>query len=74
MEMQKTGTELVKCWIGRSAVDEFKRFGFKHETREFLVGFCLKNDGPTIKTFIQEDFVRVKLLEAGVPQNKRLST
>ena len=50
--------------IGRSLVNQLQGFCFKHEAKEFLVRFRLENDGFSVESFVQEDFVWCKCSEA----------
>ena len=50
--------------IGQSLVDQLQRFCFKHEAKKFLVRFRLENDGFSVQSFVQEDFIWCKCSEA----------
>ena len=52
--------------ICRSLVDQLQWFCFKHEAEKFLVRFCLKNDGFSIESVVQEDFIWCQCSEAFV--------
>ena len=52
--------------IRRSLVDQFQWFCFKHEAAKFLVRFSLKNDGFSIESVVQEDFIWCQCSEAFV--------
>ena len=50
--------------VCRSLVDQLQWFCFKHETKKFLVRFRLEDDGFSVESFVQEDFIWCKCSEA----------
>ena len=38
--------------VGGSTIDQVEWFGFKHETKEFLIWFCLQHNLTGIESFI----------------------
>ena len=54
--------------VGRSLINQLKRLRFEHETKKFLVRFCLENDGFSVEAFVQEDFIWCKCSEALVTE------
>ena len=57
---------------GWTSVDELQRLGFKQETEKFLVWFSFKDDGFSIESFIEKDFVWGKLPETRVSKNEAI--
>ena len=58
--------------IGRTKVDEFKRIGFKHETKEFLVRLSVQDYGFAIEAIVQQDFIWWQVTEARVSQDETI--
>ena len=56
--------------VGRSRIDQLEWFGFKHEAKELLIWFSFKDDGFSIKTIIEEDFIWGKFDEAFVSKDE----
>ena len=52
--------------VCRSLVDQLQWFCFKHEAKKLLVRFRLENDGFSVESFVQEDFIWCECSEAFV--------
>ena len=49
---------------------QFQWFGFEHEAKKFLIRFSFENDGFSVETIIQEDFIWCKCSEAFVTKDE----
>ena len=45
-------------------------FGFEHEAKEFLVRFRFENDGFSVESIVQKDFIRCEFHETFVSKDE----
>ena len=58
--------------IGWTDADQFQRIGFKHEPQEFLVRLGFKDNGFSIETVVQRDFIRRQRVNLRIAQDKAI--
>ena len=56
--------------IGGTLIDQLERFCFKHEAEEFLIWFCFKNDGFSVKAIVQEHFIGSEISESPITKHQ----
>ena len=58
--------------IGWADTDQFQGIGFKHETQKFLVRFGLKDNGFSVETIVQQNFIWGQHVDLGVTQDQAI--
>ena len=58
--------------IGWTNIDQFQGIGFKHEPQEFLVRLGFKDNGFSIETVVQKDFIWRQHVDLRVAQDKAI--
>ena len=53
-------------------IDKFQWFGLKHETKKLLIRFRFEDDGFSIESIIQEDFIRWEASETFVSKDETI--